>query len=150
MRPSRKSHVNAAMLEVTPRVRIPLDEIEFTFVRSSGPGGQNVNKVNSKAVMRWPATTSASLPDDVRSRFIERYGSRLTNEGALVVASQRYRDQAKNIDDCLERLREMLLSVATPPKRRRPTRPTRGSIERRLTSKRRRSTKKEGRRSLGD
>ena len=138
------------MLNVTPRIQIPLDEFEFSYARSGGPGGQNVNKVNSKAVLRWRATASASLPADVRARFVERYGSRLTNNGELVIASQRYRDQAKNIDDCLDRVRELLLSVATPPKRRRATRPSRGSIERRLSAKKHRATRKEGRRGPGD
>ncbi|MGC3968877.1 MAG: alternative ribosome rescue aminoacyl-tRNA hydrolase ArfB [Pirellulales bacterium] len=115
-------------------------------MRSSGPGGQNVNKVNSKAVMRWRATTSPSLPEGVRARFLAKYGSRLTGEGELVVMSERYRDQPKNVDDCLEKVREMLLSVAIAPKKRKATKPSRAAKQRRLDSKKRDSTKKQNRR----
>jgi ribosome-associated protein len=133
------------MLVVNERIQIPDDELEFTFSRSSGPGGQNVNKVNSKATLRWRVGASASLPIDVRERFLAHYGSRLTNDGDLIIASQRYRDQPGNIRDCLERLRIMLTTVAKAPRRRRKTRPTRGSVERRLETKRRSGYKKEDR-----
>ena len=93
------------MLIVNSRLQIPLSEFEFTYVRSSGPGGQNVNKVNSKALLRWPVIRSASLPPDVRERFLRRFASRLTTEGELLINSQRYRDQGRNADDCLEKLR---------------------------------------------
>jgi protein subunit release factor B len=82
------------MLFVPPNIRIADDELKFTFVRSSGPGGQNVNKVNSKAVLRWNALASTGLPDAVRQRFITRFGGRLTEHGDLVLTSQRYRDHA--------------------------------------------------------
>lgn len=135
-------------LIVTHRLRIPLAEFEFRFARSSGPGGQNVNKVNSKALLRWPMMTSPSLPEAVRQRFRERFGNRITTEGDLLIASQRYRDQARNVDDCLEKLREMLASVAAAPPRRKRTRPSHASIERRLGAKRRRSEKKQHRRAV--
>jgi ribosome-associated protein len=134
------------MLLVNSRIQIPLAEFEFSYARSSGPGGQNVNKVNSKATLRWPLVRSPSLPEDVRQRFLARHHRRMTVEGDLVVTSQRYRDAGRNADDCLEKLRELLLEVAQPPKRRKPTRPTRGSIRRRLDDKRRRSQKKGSRR----
>lgn len=137
-------------LVVSSRLRIPLDELEFTFVRSSGPGGQNVNKVSSKAVLRWRVTESPSLPAAVRERFIAKYGSRLTKDGELLLTSQRYRDQQRNVEDCLERLRVMLLEVATPPKKRRPTKPTRGSKERRLQEKRQTGERKKQRRERFD
>ncbi len=98
------------MLTINPRVRIALSEFSFTFVRSSGPGGQNVNKVASKAVLRWDVAASASLPDDVRQRFLEQYARRITNEGELVLSSQRYRDQGRNVADCLERLQKAMAS----------------------------------------
>jgi ribosome-associated protein len=134
------------MLVVTPTIRIPLDEIAFTFVRSAGPGGQNVNKLNTKAVLRWPIAASPSLPDAVRSRFVVKYANRLTNDGELVLTSQRFRDQSRNRADCLDKLREMLLSVAKPPVKRKRTKPTLASRERRLTEKRRRSQHKQLRR----
>lgn len=133
------------MLTVNSRLQIPLAEFEFTYARSSGPGGQNVNKVNSKATLRWGVRGSPSLPDEVRQRFLTAYGSRVTNEGDILIVSQRYRDQAKNIDDCLEKLREMLSAVAVAPRKRRPTKPTRGSKERRLKDKRASAARKQNR-----
>jgi ribosome-associated protein len=134
------------MLSVTPTIQIPDDELIFTFARSSGPGGQNVNKVNSKAVLRWSPVASPSLPDDVRSRFVSRYASRLTVDGDLILTGQRSRDQSRNIGDCLERLKEMLLAVTRKPQIRRPTKPSRGSHKRRLEAKRVNSGKKRNRR----
>jgi len=138
------------MLIVTRHLKIPLAELEITFARSSGPGGQNVNKVNSKAVLRWAARSSPTLPDAVRERFLQKYSSRLTTEGELLVTSQRYRDAPRNSQDCIEKLRAMLLAVAQPPKRRRVTRHTKGSVERRLQGKRRQSSAKQNRRMQED
>jgi ribosome-associated protein len=138
------------MLIVSPQLRIPLAEFEITFARSSGPGGQNVNKVNSKAVLRWAVHRSPSLPEAVRERFLTKYRSRLTTEGELLVTSQRFRDAPRNAQDCLEKLRTMVLGVAQPPKRRRATRPSRGSVERRLKGKRRQSSVKQNRRLPDD
>ncbi len=130
------------MLIVDERIRIPLRELRFDFARSSGPGGQNVNKVATKAVMHWDVTRSRALPDDVRERLRSRYGRRINKEGELVLQSQRFRDRGRNVAACTEKLRQMLLDVAVPPKRRRPTRPTRGSVEQRLTTKRRAARRK--------
>ena len=141
-------HAPESFLSVNSRLQIPLSEFEFTYSRSSGPGGQNVNKVNSKALLRWPVRTSTSLPEPVRQRLLSRYGNRITAEGDLLISSQRFRDQARNVDDCLERLREMLVLAATPPTRRKRTKPTRASIKRRLENKRHKSEKKQGRRGL--
>ena len=132
-------------LIITPRLSIPASELQFTYARSSGPGGQNVNKVNSKAVLRWRPSESTGLNAAVRNRFINTYGSRLTNEGDLVLSSQRSRDQPKNTQDCLNRLKAMVLAVATPPKTRRPTKPSKGSKERRLKEKKNLSGKKQNR-----
>lgn len=134
------------MLFVTPRIQIPFDEFEFTYVRSSGPGGQNVNKVNSKAVLRWPLTVSPSLPADVRARFLARFHNKVTGDGELVISSQRYRDQGRNNQDCLDKVKEMLLEVAKAPTVRRATKPSKGSKVRRLASKKIRSSTKQGRR----
>jgi ribosome-associated protein len=136
------------MLRVAPNIEIPDDELQFTFVRSAGPGGQNVNKVNTKAVLRWAVTTSPSLSEAVRARFLAHYGSRLTNDGELIINSQQYRDQSRNRADCLERLRVMLATVAVAPKRRRKTRPSRSSVERRLEGKQKRSERKQQRRGV--
>lgn len=138
------------MLEVNPRIRIPLTEFEFSFSRSSGPGGQNVNKVNSKATLRWRLMESSSLPLDVRSRFTATFGSRLTAEGELVLTSDRYRDQPRNADDCLEKLREMLLAVAEPPRPRKATKPTKVSKRRRADAKRQRGEVKRNRGRVRD
>lgn len=138
------------MLIVSPRLQIPLREFDFTFARSSGPGGQNVNKVSSKATLRWAIYRSASLPEAVRARFVEKYHRRINAEGDLIVTSERFRDAGRNVADCLEKLRAMLLEAATPPKPRKATRPTRGSQRRRLDEKRKQSEKKSRRQTLGD
>ncbi|MEO8499045.1 MAG: alternative ribosome rescue aminoacyl-tRNA hydrolase ArfB [Planctomycetota bacterium] len=133
------------MLEVNHRISIALKEFQFTFARSSGPGGQNVNKVNSKVTLHWDVTTSPSLPEDVRARFLAQYPRRINKEGLFVINSERFRDQGRNVADCTNKLRDLILVVATPPKRRRPTKPTKGSKERRLAGKREKSQKKEDR-----
>ena len=133
------------MLQITSTIAIPDQELRFTFSRSGGPGGQNVNKVSSKATLHWAAATSPQLPDAVRNRFLDRYGKQLTKDGDLVIYSQEFRDQPKNIDACREKLRAMIFSVVTPPKKRRPTKPTKGSKVRRLKDKKSRSQLKAGR-----
>lgn len=132
-------------LRVNSRIVIPQGELHFSFVRSSGPGGQNVNKVNSKAQLRWCIAQSRSLPEDVRGRAMSRYSRRLNDRGEIVITSQRYRDQARNIGDCLTKLREMLAAVATPAKRRKKTRPPRAATESRLRDKRVKADKKRSR-----
>ena len=133
------------MLSVNRRIQIPDEEFAFTYTRSSGPGGQNVNKVNSKAILHWDATRSPSLPDDVRERLLLSVANRINGEGFLVISSERYRDQPRNAADCLEKLRAMLEAVATPPKRRRATKPSRAARERRLEKKSTLSAKKQSR-----
>ena len=134
------------MLKVNDKIAIPLKEVDFTFSRSGGPGGQNVNKVNTKVTMHWSVHRSRSLPDDVRARFVATYRRRINKDGKLVIHSQRYRDQGRNVADCLNKLREMILAVAKAPKKRKPTRPTKASRERRLREKRAKSEKKQSRR----
>jgi ribosome-associated protein len=125
---------------------VPPRELEFTFVRSSGSGGQNVNKVASKAVLRWNVLASRAIPEAVRARFLERHATRISTDGDVVLSSDRHRDQPRNVADCVERLHAMIAIVARPPKPRRPTKPTRGSKERRLDAKRVRSRTKQQRR----
>jgi len=131
------------------RIAIPIREIRFQYARSSGAGGQNVNKVATKAVLRWPVARSRAVPAAVRERFLVRYRRRISQGGELVLSSQRFRDRGRNVADCLEKLREMLDVVATAPKARRPTRPTGASRERRLAGKRQRAQLKHGRRRPG-
>ena len=140
------------MLEVDSRIQIHESEFTFAFSRSGGPGGQNVNKVCSKALLTWDATQSPSIPQDVRERFLVRYRRRITKEGLLQITSQRYRDQGRNTQDCLNKLAELLLSVAIAPTKRKPSAPSRGAKQRRLQDKHVRSDKKQSRRrpSLGD
>jgi ribosome-associated protein len=138
------------MLQVTSTIIVPDDELRFSFSRSGGPGGQNVNKVSSKATLRWAAASSPSLPADVRERFVERYKSQLTKDGEVIIYSQEFRDQPKNIEACRTKLRVMIAAVAVAPKKRRATRPTKGSKVRRLNDKKSRSAIKEGRRFRGE
>ena len=137
------------MLIVNDKITIPDDELAFTYVRSSGAGGQNVNKVATKAVLRWRVDQSPSLPGAVRARFLAKYRGRINDRGELVLTSERTRYRKRNSDDCLEKLRRMILDVLTPPRRRKKTRPTRASKERRLRDKAARSQKKRRRNPLG-
>jgi len=125
-----------------PDRTLPLREISFQFVRSSGAGGQNVNKVASKAVLRWNVRESPSLPVAVRARLMARHHRRISAEGELVLSSQRFRDQGRNVADCLEKLHELLREAAIAPKERRETRPPRAARARRLEGKRRLSRRK--------
>jgi ribosome-associated protein len=133
------------MLQVSSKIRIPNSELKFTFVRSSGPGGQNVNKLNTKAVLRWAAQTSSSVPPDVLDRFLTRYRNRVTADGAVLISSQRFRNQSRNAADCLDKLRNMLAAVAAAPVPRRATKPPRAAVERRLATKQARAQKKQRR-----
>jgi ribosome-associated protein len=144
------SHCSLAtpMIEIAESIWIPDIELQWSFVRASGPGGQNVNKVASKAVMRWNVLGSRSLPTDVRQRLLARFASRVTREGDIIVMSQRFRDQERNRQDCLTKLRDLIGQVAQEPHKRKTTRPTRGSKERRLTAKKRRSALKSVRKKL--
>ncbi len=131
---------------VTEAIRIPRSELTFQFSRSGGPGGQNVNKVSSRVQMRWNVETTETLPEDVRRRLKSLNRRRINSNGELIVTSQRYRDQPRNIEDCLEKLRELVDAAAVTPRRRRPTRPSAGSRRRRLQEKRERSDRKQRRR----
>lgn len=134
------------MLQVNASIAIPDAELDWSYARSGGPGGQNVNKVSSKAVLRWNLRTTTALPPHVKDRLIALNRRRVTTEGDLVLSSQRYRDQDRNRQDCLEKLAELVREAATLPKPRRATRPTRGSKTRRLATKRHRSALKASRR----
>jgi ribosome-associated protein len=133
-------------MEITGTITVPDEELHFSFARSGGPGGQNVNKVASKAILHWDLAANASLPADVKERLRALQRRRLTTEGALVIQGQRFRDQAKNVEDCRERLRQMVLQALHRPKPRKATKPSRCSKERRLEAKRQQAQRKAGRR----
>jgi ribosome-associated protein len=134
-------------IRVTRTIAIDEGEVQLDFVRASGPGGQKVNKVATAVQLRFDVANSPSLPDDVRDRLVRLAGSRMTKEGVLVIDARRFRTQARNQRDAIDRLIEMIRQAAQEPKRRRKTRPTLASKRRRLEAKRRRSEKKRLRRS---
>ena len=133
------------MLEISPTLAIPDDELVERFVRSSGPGGQNVNKVATAVELRFDIAQSPSLPEPVRARLLARRDRRLTDEGVLVINAQRFRTQERNREDAKARLAAFVAAGLVAPKPRIATRPSRGSKERRLGAKRERGTIKRGR-----
>ena len=138
------------MIHITPAISIDESEISERFVRASGPGGQNVNKVASAVQLRFDARRSPALPEDVRQRLMRLAGRRLTHEGVLVIMAQRHRTQEANRRDALDRLVELVRRAAEPPRPRRPTKPTGASRRRRLEAKTRRSALKRSRRARGE
>jgi ribosome-associated protein len=127
------------MIRVTDSIFIDESELSEDFVRSSGPGGQNVNKLSTAVQLRFDVRGSPSLPNDVALRLMRLAGKRLTREGVLVITAQRHRTQERNRQDARERLIELIRQAAVVPLKRRPTKPTRASRERRLESKKRRA-----------
>ncbi|MFZ4532057.1 MAG: alternative ribosome rescue aminoacyl-tRNA hydrolase ArfB [Alsobacter sp.] len=123
------------MIRVTGRIAIDERELDEQFIRSSGPGGQNVNKVETAVQLRFDAARSPGLPDDVRARLMVLAGSRLTQEGVIVITAQRFRSQDRNRQDARERLFALIRDAAVVPRTRRPTRPTLASKVRRLDGK---------------
>jgi len=127
------------MIRITPSISIGEGELEEHFIRASGPGGQNVNKLSSAVQLRFDVLRSPSLPEGVRARLEQLAGRRLTREGVLVINAQRYRTQERNRDDARERLVDLIRRAAVPPAPRRPTKPSRLARERRLQSKKHRA-----------
>ena len=136
-------------LAVTPSILLDEAELEEVFVRSPGPGGQNVNKVATAVQLRFPVERTSALPEDVKRRLRVLAGRRMTIDGWLVIEANRFRSQARNRDDARARLVELIRKAATPPRPRKPTRPTRASKERRLEAKRSRARTKQTRGAKG-
>jgi len=136
------------VIRLTRSISIDEEEIREVFVRASGPGGQNVNKVSTAVQLRFDVANSPSLPDGVRERLARIAGRRMTEDGVLVIDARQFRTQLKNREDARQRLVELVRKAAVPPKKRKKTRPTRASKEKRLESKRRRKRTKEGRKRV--
>ena len=135
------------MLTITPEITLNENELKEEFVRSGGPGGQNVNKVSTAVQLRFDAANSPSLPDAVRLRLMEQARGYLTSEGVIIIDAQRFRTQAANRQDALNRLMELIRKAAQKPRTRYKTRPTLASRIKRLETKRRRSQTKSLRRT---
>jgi ribosome-associated protein len=136
------------MIRVTRSIEIDESEVHETFVRSSGPGGQNVNKVATAVQLRFDVARSPSLPEDVRERLIRLAGKRMTEDGVLVIDARRHRTQLRNREDALERLVGLIRKAAVRPPKRRPTKPSRAAKEKRLDRKRQRAETKRRRRRV--
>jgi ribosome-associated protein len=130
------------MIPITPHISIREDEVKEEFIRATGPGGQNVNKVASAVQLRFNVANSTSLPADVRRRLMLQESNRINDMGILILTARRFKSQVQNRRDALERLREIITRASLEPGRRRRTRPTKASKERRLVAKKRRALTK--------
>jgi ribosome-associated protein len=139
------------VIQVTETIAVPDDELDWSYARSGGPGGQNVNKVSSKAVLRWAAAQSAApIPPAAWDRMRARFPSRFTVDGDVVISSQEYRDQERNREACGEKLATMVRAALVVPTPRKKTKPSKAAKRRRVEDKRRLSAKKQGRKAGGD
>lgn len=136
-------------MKVAVKYVIPMQELEFRHIRSPGPGGQNVNKVATAVELRFDVNASNGLPLDVKQRMHQHFGNRISKDGVLVISAHRYRSQERNRQDAIERLLNMIASVAAPPTPRRATKPTRASRQRRVESKQHRAQTKQQRQRPG-
>ena len=131
--------------KVHNKLTIRLREFSISYSRSSGPGGQNVNKVSSKVLLKWDITNTTFLSHTVRQRFLDSNEPRINKEGFFWIQSDRFRDQSKNQDDCFAKLRVIILEALKKPKVRKATKPSRAQVQKRLDSKKRNSDKKKSR-----
>ncbi|WP_114856898.1 alternative ribosome rescue aminoacyl-tRNA hydrolase ArfB [Azospirillum brasilense] len=127
------------MIRVTPRISLDENELQESFIRASGPGGQHVNKTDSAVQLRFDVAASPNIPDDVKARLVRLAGSRMTAAGVLIIVGDTYRSQLRNREDVRERLIDLIRDATVVPKSRRPTKPTLGSKKRRLEAKGQRS-----------
>jgi len=142
--------MHTIMIAIDERLAIPDEELEWTYARSGGPGGQNVNKVSSKAVLRWrAANSSVAIPLAAWDRMKRRFPSRFTAEGEVLLSSQEHRDQERNRQACIEKLTSMILESLIEPAVRKKTKPGKGAKRRRLADKKQNSAKKQSRRTSG-
>ena len=130
--------------------KIPWSEFEFTYVRSRGPGGQNVNKTNSAVILRWNISKSSVFSNEIKERILTKLQHRLTEDGDIIIRSDIHRDQDQNRSECLERLTDLLLKALFVPKKRIKTKPTKSSQQRRVDSKKRKAIDKVLRRKVHD
>ena len=140
-KPGRFFH--ATSIAIMIKIRIPFSEFQLSFSRGSGPGGQNVNKVNTKVHLLWDITASESVPYAVKERFRTRFATAILDDGLVQIVGQKHRTQKANIEDCIDKLHAMIDEVTVPPKKRKATKPTYGSVQKRLTSKKRDSQTKQ-------
>ncbi len=136
------------MIQIAPNLTLDEAEVKFSFMRSPGPGGQNVNKLETAVLLRFNVVQSMSLPEDVRLRLLALIGKKITRQGELIIKANRFRKQERNKQDALDRLIKLIKHAAIPPKRRKKTKPTRASVQQRLEKKKVHAKKKLLRRDI--
>lgn len=133
------------MIIITPQITLKNAELNFTFIRSPKPGGQNVNKVSTAVQLRFNVVNSSSLTEVVKARLVKQLASRLTLDGDIIIKASRYRTQLQNKEDAIERLAQLIIKAAHVPKKRKKTKPSKAAVQKKIQSKKQHSQKKAGR-----